>query len=139
MTEPVEPDTERQLRSYIRRVLNLREERAAITADIADVMKEARSTGFDGRKITEVCQWLEKVEKHGRDAMLQAEELFDLYREVAEGPSAPIAEMFEAARDRALAEMFAAPPETAAPQSKKIKAIGHAAALARAARLARGE
>lgn len=136
---PTDPETERRLRGLIGRVLNLREERRAISADITDVLKEARSTGFDSRKITETCQWLEKVDKHGREAMLQAEELFHLYREVAEGPAAPVAELFEAARDKALAEMFAAPPETKAPP-RRIKTLNaHRAAADAARRALKGE
>jgi uncharacterized protein (UPF0335 family) len=99
------------LRALIKAVLNLRAERKAITADIAGKLKEARARGFDSRKITEVCIWLERVDEHGRDAMLEAEELFDLYRAVAEGPSRPVAELMGEPRDKALAEQFASPPD----------------------------
>lgn len=141
MTEQANPETEARLRAIIRRVLNLRQERAGITQDIAGVIKEARFAGFDGTKIGEVCRWLEKCDKHGRDAMLQAEELFELYREVAEGPSAPVAEMFAEARDKALAEMFAGPPQDTKDKAltRRVKAAQNAAAMAQAARIARGD
>lgn len=128
-----------QLRGFIRRVLALREERSAITADIATELKEAKGSGFDSVKISEVCRWLERCDKHGRDAMVEAETLFDLYRDVAEGPAKPLAEMFEAARDKVLVEMFAAPPaEEKSP--KRIKTLNaHRAAADQARRAFRGE
>lgn len=142
--DPSNPDTEEELRSLIRRALNLREERKAITDDIRDLLKEARLSGFDSRKITEVCIWLERVDQHGREAMLQAEQLFDLYRDVAEGPAKPMKELFDQARDRALAEMFAgggqAEEKDEKPKlGKRLQAANDAAALARAAKIARGE
>lgn len=128
-----------QLRGFIRRVLALREERSAITADIADVLSEAKSTGFDRVKISEVCRWLERCDKHGRDAMIEAESVFDLYRDVAEGPAKPLAEMFDAARDKVLVEMFAAPPEPEK-SPKRIKTLNaHRAAADQARRAFRGE
>ena len=99
------------VRGFVRRVLNLREERKAISDDIAGELKEARARGLDSRKITEVCQWLEKVEKHGREEMIMAEEMFNIYRDIAEGAGRPIAEEFTEKRDKALAELFASPPD----------------------------
>lgn len=139
MSEPRETESEQRLRALIARVLNLRGERAAITADIGEVMKEAKGAGFDSVKITEVCRWIERCDKHGREAMLEAEALFQLYRDVAEGPVAPLAEQFEAARDKVLVEMFASPPEPKAPP-RRIKALNAHRAAAQAARRAiRGE
>lgn len=139
MSEPADPDTERQLRMLISRVLNLREDRRSITADIAEVLKESRSRGFDSRKITEVCIWLEKVEKNGRDEMLEAEELFRIYRDVAEGPTRPLAEEFAEVRDKVLVEIFASPPEPKAPP-KRLKSLNaHRAAAEMAQRALRGD
>jgi len=135
MNDGIETDSEQRLRALIRRVMNLREERAAITSDIADVLKEAKSAGFDRVKITETCRWLERCDKHGRDAMLEAEALFHLYRDVAEGPVAPLAEQFEGARDKVLVEMFASPPEPKAPP-RRIKTLNAQRAAAQAARRA---
>ena len=134
MTAPPN-ETEERLRATVRSVLALREERAEITAEIKDVMKDARERGFETRKITEVCIWLERVEKHGRDEMIAAEEIFDLYREVAEGRSAaPNAEI----KDKVLAEIFATQKEEPK-QSKRALAAQTAATLAAAAKKARGE
>lgn len=131
------PDSEQQLRALIKRVLGLREERSAITADIGAVLKEARSTGFDSRKITEVCQWLEKVEKHGRDKMIEAEALFDLYREIGEGSDRPLAEAFTEARDKQLVALFAGGGGADKPkETKRHRALRAAMENARAARRA---
>lgn len=134
MTAPHDNDSEAQLRSFIKRVLNLREERKAITDDIAMVAKEAKGHGFDSVKITEVCRWLERCEKHGRDKMVEAEAIFDLYRTVAEGPERPLAEMFDDMRDKALVEMFAG-KEPAKP-SKRVKGLNAARFAAQQARRA---
>lgn len=137
--DPADPETERRLRGLITRVLNLREERAGITSDIAVVLKEARDTGFDSRKITEACIWVEKCNKHGRETMVLAEQVYHIYRDVAQGPVRPLAEQFADAKDRALVEIFASPPEEKPKVPKRVKAAEDAAALARAARIARGE
>jgi uncharacterized protein (UPF0335 family) len=130
-------DSPRQLRALIKRVLGLREERSAITADIGDVLKEARARGFDSKKITEVCQWLERVDKHGRDAMVEAEALFDLYRDIAEEPDRPLSDAFSAARDKVLVAMFAGGDEPPAPkETKRHRALRAAMANAQAARRA---
>ena len=107
MTTPSDTDSEQRLRAFIKRILHLREERKAITDDIADVSKEAKAAGFDSVKITEVCRWLERCEKHGRDAMVEAEAIFDLYREVAEDSGGPLSALFDQAKDKALVELFA--------------------------------
>lgn len=128
-----------QIHETIKAVLRLREERAAITSDIADRLREARDRGIDSRKVTEVCQWLERCDKHGRDAMIEAEALFDFYRDIAEGPVKPISELFDAARDKALAEMFAAPAEEPKAPTRRQKAASEALRFARISKMNRGE
>lgn len=120
------------LLGHIRAVKALREQRREISADIAANKKEARDQGFDSTKIEEVVRWLEKVDKHGRDAMDEAEALFELYRNAVDGRGMSFDEIMDGARDRALLKIFA-PDDQTAPKGPTQKQRSANAALAYAA------
>ncbi len=132
---PPNSTSEEQLRAIISKVLELRAERVEMRNTIALELKKARAAGFDPRKITEACLWLEKCDKHGRDIMLASEELFQIYREIGDGPQpAPTIE-----GDSKLVAMFAgaAQPEKKAPTLKQRQA-SDAIAYAQISRRNRG-
>lgn len=64
-----------QLRSYVERVENLEEEKAALAADIRDVFAEAKANGFDVKIMRQVLK-LRKMDKDDRD---EVQTLLDLY------------------------------------------------------------
>lgn len=68
-------DTKALLRSTIDRILRLQEERAGISADIAEVYKEAKGRGLERRALAAV------VKRLGGDeaAISELEEITDLY------------------------------------------------------------
>ncbi|MGF7152495.1 DUF2312 domain-containing protein [Novosphingobium gossypii] len=132
---PAGATSEEQLRAIISKMLELRAERVEMNAGMALELKRARSAGFDPRKIVEACMWIEKCDKHGRPQMLAAEELFQIYREIGEGPRPePRVE-----GDSKLVEMFAgpAPAEKKAPTLKQRK-VSDALAYAQISRKNRG-
>lgn len=122
------------LASYVRRAKRMMDDIADIQADLTDVMREAKSNGFDSTKIREVARWLRKVDKHGRPAMEEAEAIFDLYRSVVDGGAASFDEMMDSARDRALLKMFAPDDQVTPKINSRVKAAQRAATMARAAR-----
>lgn len=77
MTETPAPD---QLRSFVERILRLKEEQKTIGDDIKDVYAEAKSSGFDktvlGMLVTEII-------KRDKDASKQDEitAILELYRD----------------------------------------------------------
>lgn len=122
---------------FVNRVRNIREERAALTKDLADVRKEAKNAGFDGTKIEEVVRWLEKVDKHGRQAMDEAEAIFELYRGVVDGGAQGFDDMMNDARDRALLKIFAPDDQVSPKLTQRTKKMHEALAMAAAAKKAR--
>jgi uncharacterized protein (UPF0335 family) len=123
--------------AFVNRIKSLREERSALTADIASVRKEAKDAGFDSRKIEEVVRWLEDVEKNGRDEMETAEAIFDLYREVVDGGGQSFDEMMSEARDKALLKIFAPVDQVEAKVNQRTQKMRNAIAMAKAAKAAR--
>lgn len=137
MTEYDAGHSKSLLVAFFNRIKRLREERRAITYDIADVRKEAKTAGFDSRKIEEVVRWAEDCEKNGRDTMDEAEAIFDLYRQVVDGRAVGFEEMMNDARDRALLKQFA-PDDQVTPQiNQRTKRMREALAMAAAAKKAR--
>ncbi|MYL99572.1 DUF2312 domain-containing protein [Novosphingobium sp. FGD1] len=132
---PPNSSSEDQLRAIISKVLELRAERVEMRSTIALELKKARAGGFDPRKITEACIWLEKCDKHGRDMMLASEELFQIYRDIGDGPR-PASQL---EGDSKLVAMFAGPaqPEKKAPTIKQRQA-SDAVAYAQISRRNRG-
>ena len=138
--EPEKPDHSRtMLVGYIRRVLEHREIVRDENSAKAETKKAAKDDGFDPVKIEEVCRWIEKIDKHGRDAMDEAEAIYDLYRQVYDGQGKSLSEIMDDARDRALVAQFAAQPEekVKAPTQKQ-KAAADALAYTAVAKMNRG-
>ena len=76
-----EPDTSfsaGQLKSFIKRIEKLEEDKVALLADIKDVYAEAKSTGFDPKIMRQVIR-LRKMEDQAR---IEQQELLDLYQSV---------------------------------------------------------
>ncbi len=65
-----------QLRSIIERVEKLEEEKAALAADIRDVLAEAKGNGFDVKAIRQLLK-LRKLDAAERD---EQENILDTYR-----------------------------------------------------------
>lgn len=135
-TAPPNASSEEQLRAIICRILEMRGERSDMTKAIAIELRKARAAGFSPVKIAEACRWLEKCDAHGRERMLEAEELFQIYRDIGEGPKPEVT----VEGDSKLVAMFAAPggaaPTKAA--SAKVKGISDAIAMAQISRMNRG-
>lgn len=127
---PQGASSEEQLRAIISRMLELRAERNEMGQTIRLELRKARACGFDPVKITEACRWLEKCDANGRDRMIASEELYQVYREIGEGPR-PEPKM---EGDSKLVAMFAgadAAPQRKAPTLKQ-KHASDAVALAQA-------
>ncbi len=65
-----------RLRSFIRRIEKLEEDKASVLEDIKDVYGEAKSAGFDVKIIRQIVR-LRKMEEEKRR---EQEELLDLYK-----------------------------------------------------------
>jgi uncharacterized protein (UPF0335 family) len=137
MTEPDSGHSKTLLVAFVNRIKRLREERKALTDDIRDVRKEAKVAGFDSRKIEEVVRWMEECEKNGRDAMDEAEAIFDLYRQVVDGGAQDFDSMMDSARDRALLKIFAGDDQIDEKINQRARRMREAVAMAQAARKAR--
>lgn len=126
------------LLGFIRRLKALADEIGDLQADMSDVCKEAKGAGFEPTRMREVVSWLRKIEKHGRDKVDEAEAVFDLYRQVADGGTSKLDEMMSQARDKALVAMFV--PDADGGLEEKLSARRKAASRALSlGRLARGE
>ena len=64
------------LQSFVTRIENLEEEKAALMADIREVYSEAKAMGFDGKTIRHLIS-LRKLDGADRE---QQEALLDLYK-----------------------------------------------------------
>jgi uncharacterized protein (UPF0335 family) len=80
--EPQKPSAD-QLRSIVERIERLREEIAALNADVSEVYKEAKGNGFDVPTIKALVSERAKAEKDP-DKFNEANMLLDLYREQME-------------------------------------------------------
>ena len=67
------------LKSFIDRVLRLKEEQDALADDIREVYAEAKGEGYDKTAMGALVSHLRKVEKKGADAVGEAETIFNLY------------------------------------------------------------
>ncbi|PSS62476.1 DUF2312 domain-containing protein [Ensifer sp. NM-2] len=68
-----------QLKSFIDRVLRLKEEQDELSKDIRDVYGEAKSMGYDKTVMGKLVAYLRKIEKSGPEAADEAEAVFDTY------------------------------------------------------------
>lgn len=71
------------VKSYIERVERLREDRAAINADISEVMKEAKGAGFNTKAIRRVISDRARAAKLTQEQWEAEENDYDLYNEAA--------------------------------------------------------
>ena len=65
-----------RLKSFVERVENLEEEKAALTADIREIYSEAKGIGLDIKTLRQIVR-LRKLDSSDRQ---QQEELLDLYK-----------------------------------------------------------
>ncbi len=67
------PQTRDRLKSFIERIERVDEERKALTADIADILKEAKGEGFDPKVMRQVLKRrkLTAAERQEADALLE--------------------------------------------------------------------
>jgi uncharacterized protein (UPF0335 family) len=84
-----EPVAAEQLRSFVDRILRLKEEQDTIGDDVKDIYAEAKGLGFDKTAMGQLVQYLRK---RGKDAMKFDEQsaIFDLYLKSYEGPAAAV-------------------------------------------------
>lgn len=75
-----------QIKAFVERILRLREEKAAITADIREVYAEAKANGFDKTALGQLVVYVEKRAKGAAD-LQEREALFDLYLTAFDGAS----------------------------------------------------
>lgn len=79
MTEALGGNAKKAVKSYIERVEKLREERAAINADISEVMKEARGEGFNTKAIRRVISERARAARMSEEDFQQEENDYDMY------------------------------------------------------------
>lgn len=79
MSEPGHNSADARLRSFIDRVLRLKEEQDALADDIREVYAEAKGEGYDKTAMGALVSHLRKIEKKGADAVGEAETIFNLY------------------------------------------------------------
>ncbi|WP_082546749.1 DUF2312 domain-containing protein [Rhizobium sp. Root483D2] len=79
---------EAQIKSFIERIIRLKDEQDAIGEDIKAVYAEAKSLGFDKTGLGDVVTHLRKIEKKGADTIAEKEAIFDIYLSAYQGPQA---------------------------------------------------
>ena len=65
-----------RLKSFIKRIEKLEEDKAAVSEDIKEIYSEAKSTGFDVKAIRAIVRLRKKTEHERREE----EEILDLYK-----------------------------------------------------------
>ena len=128
------PEAEAQLVAIIARLLDLRGQRSEITNEISVELKAAAKAGFSTPRIGEVCQRYEKIEKHGREAVLAAEAAQAVYADAFDRAGAADA-IGQATSDPKLQQMLGQPaPSRAQRTSKALERMRAQASAARRAR-----
>lgn len=79
MTNPTAGLDSQQLLSFVQRIEKLNEDKAAIEADLKEVLDEAKSVGFDKKYVKEIV----KLRKLDSDELDEQDELMKMYREAA--------------------------------------------------------
>lgn len=74
-----------QLKSFIDRILRLKEEQDAIGDDVKDVYAEAKGQGFDKTALGNVVSHVRRIAKKGADAISEQDAIFALYLDAYEG------------------------------------------------------
>ena len=64
-----------RLRSFIKRIEKLEEDKAAVGEDLKEVYSEAKGTGFD----TKIMKKIVSIRKMDRDSRIEEETILDLY------------------------------------------------------------
>lgn len=67
------------VKSFVDRILRLKEEQDTLSADIRDIYAEAKALGYDKTAMGRVVAHLRKIEKHGRDALDEQDAIFETY------------------------------------------------------------
>lgn len=90
-----------RVRSFIDRILRLKQEQDDLARDIRDVYAEAKGEGYNKTAMGEVVAHLRRVEKKGEDAVRSALSDFDLYLDAYErATGTPIARAHTHEADR---------------------------------------
>lgn len=79
------------LAEHVAIILDIRAEKALLSAQEKARKALAATEGFDAPAITRVVRWIEKCAKHGVDAMRAGEALFQLYRGTLDARGGPVA------------------------------------------------
>ena len=79
MINPTAGLDSQQLLSFVQRIEKLNEDKAAIEADLKEVLDEAKSVGFDKKYVKEIV----KLRKLDSDELDEQDELMKMYREAA--------------------------------------------------------
>ena len=78
---------DKELKAFIDRILRMKEEQDAISADIRDIYAEAKMQGYDKTAMGKVVAHLRKIEKAGPSAADEQAMVFDTYLEAYERAS----------------------------------------------------
>lgn len=92
------------LAEHVAVILDIRSEIGLLREQEKARKVRAELEGFDAPALTRVVRWIEKVAKHGADAMRAGEALFQLYRGTIEGrggPALPAPVAFDPAKEKA--------------------------------------
>ena len=79
MTNPTAGLDSQQLLSFVQRIEKLNEDKAAIEADLKEVLDEAKSARFDKKYVKEIV----KLRKLDPDELDEQDELMVMYRRAA--------------------------------------------------------
>lgn len=73
--ETVDMSTAQRLRQFIERIERLEEDKAALSADVREIMAEAKNQGFDPKIMRQILK-IRKMDENERD---EQESLLDTY------------------------------------------------------------
>lgn len=73
---PMEQVQKEQLRSVVERIEKLNEDIASLKADVKEVYKDAKGSGFDVKTLKDII----RLRKKDKDELAEADELEKLYR-----------------------------------------------------------
>ncbi len=75
---------DQRVKSFIDRILRLKEEQDTLADDIREVYAEAKGEGYDKTAMGALVAHLRKIEKKGADAVSEADSVFAIYLEAYE-------------------------------------------------------
>ena len=127
------------LLGYIRQVVAVLEQIADLNSEKSEIKQAAKAAGFDPVNVERHARRLMKIDKLGRDKVLEDEAMWENYRDVVEGKGKDFDSMMDSARDRALLKVFAGDDQLAPkPATLKQRAASDALAYAAVSRMNRG-